>query len=156
MKKTTSIIIAAATLLGSSYAIFAHDHNEQPRSEHSSKHDKSHSSKHGKNQPIFKMIERHLELTEAQQASLDKLKQQQKPEHKKKPTLEYYLTLDPSATNYQQTINQQAELISQQVKDQFLFDAAMHADIYQILTAPQREQLLSKPKNCKSKKHDKH
>ena len=156
MKKTTSIIIAAATLLGSSYAIFAHDYNEQHRAEHSSKHDKDHSFKHGKNQPIFNMIERHLDLSEQQQSSLEKLKQQEKPEREKKLTLEYYLTLDPSAANYQQTINQQAELISQQVKDQFLFDAAMHAEIYQILTAPQREQLLSKPKSCKSKKHDKH
>ena len=100
--------------------------------------------------PIQKMV-KVLDLTEAQQEQLKALKEEMRSEMKAKrgersreDSIKAQLAqLDPSDANYEQDLNELANLQAEKAKARFLKMAEMRVKISQILTPEQLEKLDS-------------
>lgn len=127
MKKFLIPVVGAA-LLATSFNVFAYGGGKH--AEHGVHH--------------LKMLEKKLDLSEAQKAELAALREAMKAErseHKGDRRHSGLWALDPSAPDYEEQVAELAKQKADQAEQRVLRQAQMQAKIHAILTPEQREEL---------------
>lgn len=132
----SSLSIAAATYTGLTYA-GEHGH---------------HGGKHNSMRGL--MFERALDLTAEQKASVDEIysdaKQQRKASStERRDVRQAMMDLNPADADYQAKVATIAKQQAAQVEQRILAHAAVQAQIFEILTPEQREQLMELKQDAK-------
>ncbi len=100
---------------------------------------------HHKHHRGEKMLERKLDLTEEQQASIDQIRDQYREQMRDVrgdgPRYGEFMDLDPNDPNYQEQVRAFAEERAEEVEQRILLNAEKHAKIHAVLTEEQREKL---------------
>lgn len=102
----------------------------------------------------FGKLERMVELTDTQKAQLAEIKQQMKSEHRthgRKHRPGNLMSLDPTAPDYQEKVNEQAEAAAEMARKHVLKRAEVHQQVMAILTDEQKAQLKEKRAAMKAK-----
>lgn len=108
---------------------------------------------HGKHE---KMLERHLDLSEEQKASIQQIREEYRTQMKNQkgdrgPRHGGFMELDPQAPNYQEQVQALAKQRAEAVEQKILLNAEKHAKIHAVLTEEQREELKSLHEKRKEK-----
>ncbi|PCJ31315.1 MAG: hypothetical protein COA90_06605 [Gammaproteobacteria bacterium] len=145
MNKLLLSVLAAAFSLTASIPAFAHGsfsaQDHQPQSHRQcGQHQGGFGSMFG--MPMHSPLES-LDLSNEQKKALFEIHLEAQPNKEKRRLVghELLLTLDPSASDYQQKVNDYAEQVAEQAKQRFLTHAKKKADINAVLTKEQRIQL---------------
>lgn len=108
---------------------------------------------HGKHE---KMLERHLDLSEEQKASIQQIRDEYRAQMKNQkdghgPRHGGFMELDPEDPNYQEQVQALARERADAVEQKILLNAEKHAKIYAVLTEEQREELKALHEKRKEK-----
>jgi len=108
------------------------------------------SHKHGnhgqKQDMMFTMMEKMLDLSEQQVDEISQIRKQMKASrapNARKPSMHQIMSLNPNAPDYDQQVSEIAAARAEHAKAMTIKKANMHAEIYRVLTPEQQSKLLA-------------